>query len=84
MILGLLNAYSQRAFNASNRIGFLSLKPEEIGNISACFFDKKTLDLSGWRTIDAYSNEVIFLIRNVKSNVLIQKKIFKIPKEEDL
>ena len=48
------------------------------------FFDKNTLDLSGWRTIDAYSNEVIFLIRNIKSNVLIQKKIFKIPKEEDL
>ena len=48
------------------------------------FFDKNTLDLSGWRTIDAYSNEVIFLIRNIKSNVLIQKKIFKIPQEKDL
>ena len=48
------------------------------------FFDKNTLDLSGWRTIDAYSNEVIFLIRNIKLNVLIQKKIFKIPQEKDL
>ena len=48
------------------------------------FFDRNTLDLSGWRTIDAYSNEVIFLIRNIKSNVLMQKEIFKIPKEEDL
>ena len=48
------------------------------------FFDRNTLDLSGWRTVDAYSNEVIFLIRNIKSNVLIEKKIFKIPKEEDL
>ena len=48
------------------------------------FFDKNTLDLSGWRTIDVYSNEVIFLIRNIKTNVLIKKEIFKIPKEEDL
>jgi len=48
------------------------------------FFNKNTLDLSGWKTIDAYSNEVVFLIRNIKINVLIQNEIFKIPKEEDL
>ena len=48
------------------------------------FFDKNTLDLSGWKTIDSYSNEVAFLIRNIKSNVIIENKIFKIPKEEDL
>ena len=48
------------------------------------FFDKNTLDLSGWKTIDSYSNEVVFLIRNVKPNVLLEKKIFKIPNEEDL
>ncbi len=48
------------------------------------FFDKDTLNLSGWRTIDGYSNEVAFLIRNVISNVLIKNEIFIIPKEEDL
>ena len=48
------------------------------------FFDKKSLILSGWKTIDAYSNEVIFLIRNVETNILIKNEIFKIPKEEDL
>ena len=48
------------------------------------FFDKNSLELSGWKTTDAYSNEVSFLIRNIKTNILIKNKIFKIPKEEDL
>ena len=47
-------------------------------------FNKNSLDLSGWKTIDAYSNEVSFLIKNIKTNILIKNKIFKIPKEEDL
>jgi len=53
-------------------------------NIISIFFDKKTLNLSGWKTIDAYSNQVSFLLRNIKTNVLIENKFFKIPKEEDL
>ena len=48
------------------------------------FFDKDSLNLSGWKTIDAYSNQVSFLLRNIKTNVLIENKFFKIPKEEDL
>ena len=48
------------------------------------FFDKNSLELTGWKTIDAYSNEVSFLIKNVKINILIKNEIFKIPKEEDL
>ena len=47
------------------------------------FFDKNTLELLGWKTIDAYSNEVSFLFRNIKTNILIKNEIFKIPKEED-
>ena len=53
-------------------------------NIIYIFFDKKTLNFSGWKTIDPYSNDVIFLLRNIKTNVFIEKNIFKIPKEEDL
>ena len=34
--------------------------------------------------MDAYSNEVSFLIRNIEKNILIKNEIFKIPKEEDL
>ncbi len=48
------------------------------------FFDKNSLLLSGWKTIDAYSNEVNFLIENIETNIFVENKIFKIPKEEDL
>ena len=47
-------------------------------------FNKNSLDLSGWKTIDAYSNEVSFLIKNIETNILIKNEIFKIPEEEDL
>ena len=40
------------------------------------FFDKNSLDLAGWKTRDAYSNEVNFLIRNVKTNILIKNEFF--------
>ena len=48
------------------------------------FFDNNSLELLGWKTTDVYSNEVNFIIRNLKENVLIDDKNFKIPKEEDL
>ena len=53
-------------------------------NELSIFFDKNSLELLGWKTIDSYSNQVDFLIKNIKTNVLIENKIFKIPKEEDL
>ena len=48
------------------------------------FFNKDSLEIAGWETTDAYSNKVNFLIKNIKTNILIKKKFFKIPKEEDL
>ena len=48
------------------------------------FFSRKNLDLLGWKTIDAYSNQVNFIIKDLKINLLIEKSNFKIPKEEDL
>ena len=48
------------------------------------FFDKNSLDFSGWKTMDVYSNEVNFLIKNIKTNISIKNEIFKIPNEEDL
>ena len=53
-------------------------------NEISIFFDKNSLELLGWKTIDSYSNQVDFLIKNIKTNVLIENKIFEIPKEEDL
>jgi len=48
------------------------------------FFDKVSLDFLGWETTDAYSNEVSFFIKNIKVNIIIENKIFKIPRIEDL
>ncbi len=48
------------------------------------FFNKNSLELSGWKTTDAYSNEVNFLLRNIETNISINNEFFKIPKEEDL
>ena len=48
------------------------------------FFDKNSIELSGWKITDAYSNEVNFLLRNIETNISLNNKIFKIPKEEDL
>jgi len=48
------------------------------------FFDKKSIELLGWKTLDAYSNNVDFRIKDVEINVSIENKIFKIPMEGDL
>ena len=48
------------------------------------FFDKKSIELLGRKTLDAYSNNVDFLIKDVEINISIENKIFKIPMEGDL
>ena len=53
-------------------------------NKSKIFFDKNSLEFIGWETKDAYSNNVSFIISNLKTNMIIDDKFFKIPKEEDL
>ncbi len=48
------------------------------------FFDKNSLEFKGWETKDAYSNNVSFVIDNLKTNDQIMDNFFKIPKEENL
>ena len=48
------------------------------------FFDKNSLEFKGWETKDAYSNNVSFIINNLKTNDQIMDDFFKIPREEDL
>ena len=48
------------------------------------FFDKNSLEFKGWKTKDAYSNNVSFIISNLQTNKIIEDEFFKIPKEEDL
>ena len=48
------------------------------------FFNKNTLEFNGWETIDSYSNNVSFVMSNLKTNNQIKDEFFKIPKENDL
>jgi len=47
-------------------------------------FNSKNLEFKGWKTVDAYSNNVSFLISDTKINNQIVDSFFIIPKEEDL
>ena len=48
------------------------------------FFDKNSLEFKGWKTKDSYSNDVSFIINNLKTNNQIVDSFFKIPNEDDL
>jgi len=80
-ILNLIQNYEPTLIN-SNIIEYEFT--DDSSNKGSIFFDKNSLDLSGWKTIDAYSNKVSFLIKNIETNISIKNEIFKIPKEEDL
>ena len=80
-ILNLIKNYEPSNID-SNIVEYELIKNNS--NILKIFFDKSSLEIVGWKTIDAYSNEVSFLIRNVETNISIKNEIFKIPKEEDL
>ena len=43
------------------------------------FFDKKSLNISGWQTEDLYQNLVITFIYNIKKNKKIDEKLFVLP-----
>ncbi len=47
-------------------------------------FDKNSLEFKGWETKDAYSNNVSFVINNLKINNQIVNSFFNIPNEDDL
>jgi len=66
----------------SNLIGFGLI--EKKLNKFKIFFEKNSLEFKGWETKDAYSNNVSFIISNLKTNKIIDDEFFKIPKEEDL
>ena len=66
----------------SDLIGFIFV--DKKFNKLKIIFDKKKLQLKGWETEDAYSNNVSFIIDNVKINSQIVDSFFKIPREEDL
>ena len=42
------------------------------------YFDKKNLNLMGWKTIDIYQNKVETIISNIQINLSVEEKIFNI------
>ena len=48
-------------------------------NLIIVYFDRKSFDLKGWKTIDVYQNEVLFKVNNVEKNLIIDPKIFDLP-----
>jgi len=43
------------------------------------FFDKKTLNLIGWQTIDIYQNLSITFLYSITKNKILKKNLFKLP-----
>jgi outer membrane lipoprotein-sorting protein len=43
------------------------------------YFDKKTLDLKGWKIIDQYNNNINFSLNVVSKNDIYKRNTFKIP-----
>ena len=60
----------------NNTIEFLVATKKQLISI---FFDSKTYDLAGWKTIDIYQKEVIFQINNLEKNINIDENRFKLP-----
>jgi len=58
---------------------YLNFKIFENNNEIDIFFDKKSLNLTGWQTEDVYQNLSITFISSIKINKEISNKIFKLP-----
>ena len=59
-----------------NQIIKLSYLDENEINV---LFDRKTLDLKGWKIIDQYNNSINFSLNIISKNDIYQKGTFKIP-----
>ena len=58
---------------------YLNFKFVESNNEINVFFDKKSLSLVGWQTVDIYQNLSVTLISSIKINQKINNKIFILP-----
>ena len=63
---------------------FIEYEIQEKKRKLSILFDKNSLYLMGWKTIDIYQNEVKFFITDLEINVPLSKNLFKIPSEDNL
>jgi len=47
-------------------------------NLLNIFFDKNNYEIKGWTTTDIYQNRVETKLFNIKSNIMIDEKIFRV------
>ena len=67
---------SKNYYSDKNIVAFKFLKDENEINL---FFDKKTLNLKGWQTVDLYQNLSIVYLSSIVFNQKIEKKVFNLP-----
>ena len=64
--------------NVNDKYYLLSIK-ENNKNLNI-FFEKDTLNITGWQTEDVYQNLAVTYIYNLRVNTNIKQKIFNLPK----
>tara|TARA_Y100000816_G_scaffold43848_1_gene27431 strand:+ start:1893 stop:2450 length:558 start_codon:yes stop_codon:yes gene_type:complete len=67
---------SKDYYSDKNIIAFKFFKDENEINL---FFDKKSLNLKGWQTVDLYQNLNIVYLSSILINQKIEKKKFELP-----
>ena len=60
---------------------FIYFKFVENGNTISVFFSRKNYNLIGWQTIDTYQNLSITYLSSISKNILVDKNIFNLPKQ---
>ena len=70
---------SENYYSDENIIAFKFFKDE---NEIILFFDKKTLNLKGWQTIDLYQNLNIVYLSSILINQKIENKKFELPSSD--
>ncbi len=70
---------SESYYSDKNIIAFKFFKDE---NEIILFFDKKTLNLKGWQTVDLYQNLNIVYLSSISINQEIKEKMFELPSSD--
>ena len=60
---------------------YVNFKFTENDNDINLFFDRETLNLIGWQTLDIYQNLSITYINSIIRNKKLKKDLFKLPKQ---
>ena len=76
----LLIAKMENSLNKKNLKDFHSFETNHENYSIKFFFNKKNLDFKGWSTIDIYQNKVETIISDIKTNIDLDKNIFRIQK----